>query len=65
MNQGKDPETISFLSNESEKASIKVYPWTWYDFRVKKCDWRILAENEKRIVQACLNRENYFSAIGA
>ena len=35
--------------------TFKIYWWTQYNFRLKKCDWYILAGNEKRIVQDFLN----------
>ena len=39
-----------------EPIISKFFSWIQYDFSVNRCDWRILAGNEKRIGLYCLNQ---------
>ena len=54
----------NFFRAKQQNANFIFYSQTRYDFRVNRCDWCILADNEKRIVQDCLtarlNKNNCF-----
>ena len=45
-----------FFSANQQKVVSKFFSWTQHEFCVNRCDWRILAGNEKRIGKDCLNR---------
>ena len=46
-----------FWANQ-EKVVGKLFSWTQHEFCVNRCDWIILAGNEKRIGKDCLNCVN-------
>ena len=41
--------SYNFFRANQEKGNINFYSWTQYDFNVNRCDWRILACDEKNI----------------
>ena len=43
-------KSYNFFRANQQKANLKFYSWTQHDFRVNRCDWRILVGNEN-----CLN----------
>ena len=48
-----------FFRANRQKAKMKLFSCTQYDFSVSRCDWRILEGNEKRIVRDCLKHVVY------
>ena len=54
-------KSYHFFGSNQQNAGIKSFSWTQYDFSVNRCDWRILAGSDKRVVRNCLNRGNRLS----
>ena len=44
----KQKNHINSFETISKRWTLKFYSWTQYDFSVNKCDWCILAGNEKK-----------------